>query len=590
MGGRALFDLYVMVDWSAAATPKLGADSIWVAALRRHRWTVETVLLENLATRRDAAAVLRGFFIGSLARGERVLAGFDFPFGYPAGLARQLGLAGAPWRAIWDEIARSLVDGPDNANNRFAVAAELNRRLTGEAYPFWSCPAGAAGKFLQPKHHRRHSDDGFPEHRLVDRRMRGPQPGWKLAGTGSAGGQALTGIPVLRTLRDDPALRDRVRVWPFETRLAAPAARRHADVVMAEIYPSLVPSPARAGEVKDSAQVRHLAAHFAALDARGELARLLAGDPSLSKTEHRSVEREEGWVLGVAGEIARRAGRTTPGATMPLRPSGAERQGEAGPRHGKGKRVRRANRAVPAASGTTRRVRGKRPTLPNLSAPDGRRGITKGRVDKSGASKRYRYLKDPAAIYRRSFALIRRDVNLSGVPLGLHALALRLVHASGEPDLLQDLRWSEDAAACVRAAIANGARILVDSEMVAAGIQRRKQVRCFLNDRRVPRLARALGTTRSAAAVELWRRDLAGAVVAIGNAPTALFHLLEMIAAGAPRPALILGFPVGFVGAAESKQALAENTLGLAYVTLLGRRGGSALAAAAVNALTEPRR
>jgi len=126
--------------------------------------------------------------------------------------------------------------------------------------------------------------------------------------------------------------------------------------------------------------------------------------------------------------------------------------------------------------------------------------------------------------------------------------------------------------------------------MVAAGIQRGSRVRCFLNDRRVPRLARKLGTTRSAAAVELWWPRLAGAIVAIGNAPTALFHLLEMIAAGAPKPALILGFPVGFVGAAESKQALVESPLALSYVTLLGRRGGSALAAAAVNALMERRR
>jgi precorrin-8X/cobalt-precorrin-8 methylmutase len=527
LGGRALFDLYMMVDWSAAAAPKLGADSIWIAALRRRRRSLEPVLLENLATRRDAAAVLRGLFIGSLARGERVLAGFDFPLGYPAGLAERLGFRAAPWRAVWDEIARSLVDGPDNRNNRFAVAAELNRRLTGEAYPFWSCPAGAAGRFLQPKHHRRHSADGFPEHRLVDRRMRGPQPGWKLAGTGSAGGQALTGIPVLRALRDDPALRRHVRVWPFETGLAAPAAGGHAHVLMAAIYPSLVPAPPRVGEVKDSAQVRHLARHFAALDARGGLAELLEGDPALSAADRRQVERAEGWVLGVGGEVARRAALT-----------------------------------LPSHSG--------------------------GRVRVAGT--RFRYLKDPAAIYRRSFALIRREVDLAPVPRALHPLAVRLVHASGEPDLLRDLRWSEDAAARARAALASGAPILVDSEMVAAGIQRRSRVRCLLNDRRVPRLARRLGTTRSAAAVELWRPHLAGAVAAIGNAPTALFHLLEMIGAGADRPAVVLGFPVGFVGAAEAKAALAENALGLAYVTLLGRRGGSALAAAAVNALLEPAR
>ncbi|HLJ20328.1 MAG TPA: precorrin-8X methylmutase, partial [Stellaceae bacterium] len=568
----------------------LGADSIWVAALRRQRRGAEPVLLENLATRRNAAAVLRGFFIGAVARGERVLAGFDFPFGYPAGLARRLGLSGSPWRAVWDEISALLVDGPDNRNNRFEAAADLNRRLTGEAFPFWCCPAGAAGRFLQPKHHRRHSADGFPEHRLVDRRMRGPQPGWKLAGTGSAGGQALTGIPVLRALRADPALREHLRVWPFETGLAAPAGRRHAGVIMAEIYPSLVPAPRRSGEVKDSAQVRHLAAHFAALDARGKLAALLAGDPALSAAERRRVEREEGWVLGVAGEIARRARDPSRARSIPLRLSGVERQGEVGQRRGIGKETRRVNRAIAAASTTPHRVLDKRPTSPSRSAPEGRSGTTKGPGQTSGGAKRYRYLKDPAAIYRRSFALIRREVDLRAIPRWLWPLALRLVHASGEPDLLKDLRWSDDAQTRAKSSLASDAPIFVDSEMVAAGIQRRERVRCLLNDGRVPRVARKLGTTRSAAAVELWRPELAGAVVAIGNAPTALYHLLEMIAAGAPPPALILGFPVGFVGAAESKQALADNPLGLAYVTLLGRRGGSALAAAAVNALMEPAR
>src|SRR5258708_24763119 len=200
------------------------------AAVGRDGRARRLVLLETLGTRRDAAAVLRALFIGSVARQERVLAGFDFPLGYPAGLAKRLGLSGAPWRAIWGEIARLLVDAPDNRNNRFSVAAALNRRLTGEAYPFWSCPAAAAGSFLPPKHHRRHSADAFPEHRLVDRRMRGPQPGWKLAGTGSAGGPALTRIPLLRARRDDPGLRRHIRVCPSETGLAAPAAGGHAHV------------------------------------------------------------------------------------------------------------------------------------------------------------------------------------------------------------------------------------------------------------------------------------------------------------------------------------------------------------------------
>lgn len=194
------------------------------------------------------------------------------------------------------------------------------------------------------------------------------------------------------------------------------------------------------------------------------------------------------------------------------------------------------------------------------------------------------YLRDPAAIYRRSFALIRHETDLARLPRDLRPVALRLVHASGEPALIDDLVASRAAAAAGRKALEQGACVLVDAAMVAAGITKRR-VLCTLNDKRVPALAKRLKTTRSAAAVELWRPRLAGAVVAIGNAPTALFHLLEMIAAGAPIPAVVLGFPVGFVGAAEAKAALAQNPWGIPFIALAGRRGGSALAAAAVNAL-----
>ena len=194
------------------------------------------------------------------------------------------------------------------------------------------------------------------------------------------------------------------------------------------------------------------------------------------------------------------------------------------------------------------------------------------------------YLRDPAAIYRRSFALIRREVDLTAIPRDLRPVALRLVHATGEPQLIDDLVASPGACAVGRKALAAGADILADATMVASGITARHAL-CALNDKRVPALARRFKTTRSAAAVELWRPRLEGAVVAIGNAPTALFHLLEMIAAGAPKPALVLGFAVGFVGAAEAKAALARNPWGIPFIALAGRRGGSALAAAAVNAL-----
>jgi precorrin-8X/cobalt-precorrin-8 methylmutase len=203
---------------------------------------------------------------------------------------------------------------------------------------------------------------------------------------------------------------------------------------------------------------------------------------------------------------------------------------------------------------------------------------------------RYTYLRDPAAIYRRSFALIEAEADLTRFPPELKKLALRLAHAAGDVTILDDLVWSEGAVAAGTGALTSGTTILVDSKMVAAGIIAARlpaptTVVCTLDDPQNPDIARRLGTTRSAAAVELWRPHLARAVVAIGNAPTALFHLLEAIADGTPKPAIVLGFPVGFVGASESKAALAEFGDGVEFIALRGRRGGSALAAAAVNAL-----
>lgn len=200
------------------------------------------------------------------------------------------------------------------------------------------------------------------------------------------------------------------------------------------------------------------------------------------------------------------------------------------------------------------------------------------------------YLRDPAAIYALSFALIQAEVPLDRFPPDLHPAVLRLVHACGMPGIADDLAWSGSPMAAGRAALAAGAPVYCDARMVAAGIMQARlpaanAVEVTLDDPRTATLAKELGTTRSAAAVELWRPGLAGAVVAIGNAPTALFHLLERLAAWTERPALILGFPVGFVGAVESKQALIAADLGIPYLTLRGRRGGSAMAAAAVNAL-----
>ena len=210
-------------------------------------------------------------------------------------------------------------------------------------------------------------------------------------------------------------------------------------------------------------------------------------------------------------------------------------------------------------------------------------------VDQTTSTLR-QYLRDPDAIYRESFAIIRREASLAHLPSDIAEIAVRLIHACGMTDIAAYLAFTPEVAARARAALATGAPVLCDSAMVAAGIMRAKlpagnEIACRLDDVRVPELARSLKTTRSAAAVELWAERLDGAVVAIGNAPTALFHLLERLGEDAPRPAAILAFPVGFVGAAESKQALTEARLDIPFLTLKGRRGGSALAAAAVNAL-----
>jgi precorrin-8X/cobalt-precorrin-8 methylmutase len=373
----------------------------------------------------------------------------------------------------------------------------------------------------------------------------------------------LTGIPVVRGLRSDPRWADRARIWPFETGLGLPA---DAQIVFAEVWPSWWRDEIRPdhGPPKDKAQVRTVVEVFAARDRTGELVAWFAGAPGLTSAERRVIETEEAWTLGVTQRRQR--------AKTPSPPSGAERVGV---RWGIPERLPTPTSPSPSL---TRRV-------PSLSALKGG----------EGKMAPYTYLRDPAAIYRRSFALVRAEADLARFPAALRPLAIRLAHAAGDVAILDDLAWSRGAVNAGRRALAEGATVLVDSAMVAAGIARirlpaQNPVICTLHDPAVAALAATYKTTRSAAAVELWRAHLAGSVVAVGNAPTALFHLLEIIAAGAGKPALILAFPVGFVGAAEAKEALVGFAgggfgRGLAYVTLKGRRGGSALAAAAVNAL-----
>jgi precorrin-8X/cobalt-precorrin-8 methylmutase len=213
-------------------------------------------------------------------------------------------------------------------------------------------------------------------------------------------------------------------------------------------------------------------------------------------------------------------------------------------------------------------------------------------------TKRYDYLDDGAAIYVDSVATIRREADLSAIPIDAEKMAVRMIHGTGQPDLAGDLVIHPDLVAAARGALESGAPILTDAHMVASGVTRARlpkdnDVICLLRDDRVAALAREMGTTRSAAAFSLLEDRLEGAVVAIGNAPTALFHLLEMILEGAPRPAAIIGVPVGFIGAAESKEALAgfasEHGIDIPFLTVRGRRGGSAIAASALNALAQER-
>lgn len=210
----------------------------------------------------------------------------------------------------------------------------------------------------------------------------------------------------------------------------------------------------------------------------------------------------------------------------------------------------------------------------------------------SRAPIRFEYEKDPKAIYRKSFAMIKDALGADNMPIDIGPVAERLIHACGMTDIIDCMFYSNHAGEIGRDALQAGASILCDSEMVSAGIIRNilpaeNNVVCTLNDPPTPALAKKIMTTRSAAALNLWLPHLEGSIVAIGNAPTALFRLMEMISDGAPRPALILGFPVGFIGAAESKQALVDYAgyLEISFITVKGRRGGSAMASAAVNAI-----
>jgi hypothetical protein len=294
-----LFSAYVIVDWSAAAKPATGPDSVWIGVLKRDvrfRLTFES---HNPATRAEAEKKLATILDDLKKRGERALIGVDFPLGFPRGVAAGLKLPGeAPWRAVWDQLDKMVKDKADNTNNRFGVGSELNRRLTGGPFPFWGCPPKDALTTLQPKRTRAHGPDDLPEFRYADEAAKGAASIWKLYYNGSVGGQAILGIPAVRRLK--LARGEGVRIWPFETGFKAltPADLEGVEAVVAEVYPSLLKVTPAPGEVKDLAQVRAMAEHFAKLDETGKLAGLFAAPSGLAPEPAAVAETEEGWILG----------------------------------------------------------------------------------------------------------------------------------------------------------------------------------------------------------------------------------------------------------------------------------------------------
>ena len=315
---KRLFDVYLAVDWSARSKPSPAApaqDALWVGeAFAPELAEAEAPRESYWRTRRACLDYLRARLFEHIQAGRRVFIGCDFPYGYPAMLAEALGLSEPPpcgsrvppWRGIWDELSRLIVDDASHANNRFEVANALNTRFGGlTPGPFWGCPSGVAFGDLLPTSprypYRTRAGLVLERLRLTERLARGTQPGWKLYGTGSAGGQALLGIPVVCRLRDDPALAGVSRVWPFETGFTAlPTSEHGPAIIHAEIWPGLVSDQLDAAlTIRDQAQVRAMARWLARLDDAGQLGTLFNPPAARSSGMSDRYSEEEGWILGV---------------------------------------------------------------------------------------------------------------------------------------------------------------------------------------------------------------------------------------------------------------------------------------------------
>jgi hypothetical protein len=295
-----LFNAYVMVAWSAASKrTAAAADGVRIGVLKRDVRFRLAFEHHAPSTRKEAEVLLTAILADRAKHHERTLVGFDFPLGFPRGLAAALGLAGdAPWKAVWDQIDRMVKDKADNTNNRFGVASEINRRLTGGPFPFWGCPPKDTLTTLQPRKSRAHGPADLPEFRHAERAAKGASPVWKLSYAGSVGGQTILGIPAVRRLAR--ARGDKLKVWPFETGWKALGESDLAgvEVVVAEVYPSLLEGAPLGAESRDLARLRASAEHFARLDEAGKLGALFAPAKTTPADVVSDAEREEGWILG----------------------------------------------------------------------------------------------------------------------------------------------------------------------------------------------------------------------------------------------------------------------------------------------------
>lgn len=297
-----LFDAVIIADWTAAEGKKLGDQSVWIGVAKRDvrfRLYTET---HNTATRAEGEALLNRLISEHRKRGDRVLVGFDFNFGFPAGTAERLKLSGTPWQAMWKFLAANVVDKADNTNNRYQVAAKMNRLMTDEAWPFWGAPAKQAQRWLTTTKPPAGAGADIPEFRATEDAARKgrlqPKSVWQMHGAGAVGGQTLVGVPMVRRLLE--SLGPSGAVWPFGTgwRALDTADVEPLSALVVEVWPSMFDGKPQPGEFKDQAQVRATAEALAKMDESGALAKAFAPPKGSDEALIARVEQEEGWILG----------------------------------------------------------------------------------------------------------------------------------------------------------------------------------------------------------------------------------------------------------------------------------------------------